>query len=451
MKKRLSALFLALTALLALTLAPVQAAGSVYGQVPIYIGFSDVDYMADEILKEIPTQGKSAEDQIRAVYDWIIQNCERYEWDGTYYFDEAAVSANAQGPYYQQVSDKIERGEILIRATPDTGIDPYEDISLFYDDEYSVASAAYEIMLTRTGNCVNYSSLLAVLLGHLGFDCRMVAGEFINRDGSHVEHKWNYVLVDGKYYWLDVRMDHATYARTGKVDHRYFMVADTGKWEQNHAWVHTYSDWLAGNAATVAEDYAAQAAVNSGRPWDRCSDWARQQIEQAQQRELLPDCLAGRDLTQKITRSEYCHLVIQACEKLLDTSIDDYAASKGKSLSNPFTDTQDQALVAAYALGITTGTSDTKFSPNRPLTREQGAVMLRNAFTNVVETEPLTAEISSFSDFAKISDWAIPGVEFVCAKKVMNGFPDGRFGPQDGYTREQAIVTLNSMYSKAEH
>ena len=34
---------------------------------------------------------------------------------------------------------------------------------------------------------------------------------FVNNDGSTYEHKWNYVLVDGQYYWLDVRMDHAGY------------------------------------------------------------------------------------------------------------------------------------------------------------------------------------------------------------------------------------------------
>lgn len=46
---------------------------------------------------------------------------------------------------------------------------------------------------------------------------------FVNNDGSTYDHKWNYVLVDGQYYWLDVRMDHAGYARTGSISHSYFL------------------------------------------------------------------------------------------------------------------------------------------------------------------------------------------------------------------------------------
>lgn len=64
MKKRLTSIFLLLA--LVLTLLPVtaSAAGTT---VPIYLGYGEVDYMAEEILKEIPTAGKSATEQIRAV------------------------------------------------------------------------------------------------------------------------------------------------------------------------------------------------------------------------------------------------------------------------------------------------------------------------------------------------------------------------------------------------
>jgi len=83
---------------------------------PIYLGYGDVDYMADEILKQIPTAGKSKREQIRAVYDWIIKNCTRYEneWDGTYHFDENAVAAQTQS-YIDKASAKVEAGTAVMR------------------------------------------------------------------------------------------------------------------------------------------------------------------------------------------------------------------------------------------------------------------------------------------------------------------------------------------------
>ena len=52
MKKRLAALVLTLGMVLALL--PVSAfAALTYGQAPIYTGYQDVDYMAQELLKTI--------------------------------------------------------------------------------------------------------------------------------------------------------------------------------------------------------------------------------------------------------------------------------------------------------------------------------------------------------------------------------------------------------------
>ena len=45
---------------LLVSMIPAQVfAAPRYGNLPIYLGYIDVDYMADEILKEIPTAGKS--------------------------------------------------------------------------------------------------------------------------------------------------------------------------------------------------------------------------------------------------------------------------------------------------------------------------------------------------------------------------------------------------------
>ena len=256
MKRRLVSCLIIISTFISILSIDAFSAGR-YGNMPIYLGYQDVDYMADEILKEIPTAGKSSIEKIRAVYDWIITHCTRYEneWDGSYYFDENSVALNSQS-YAEKVNAQIYKGTAVLRQD----LESYFGFFPWYDSQMTVGSYAYNIMMTRNGNCLHYAALLTVLLGHLGFDCRIIDGVFLNADGSTPIHKWNYVLVDGTYYWLDVRMDHANYKRTGKINYQYFMIADTAAWERNHQWDHEYSDILRQNAGAVASLYNETAS-----------------------------------------------------------------------------------------------------------------------------------------------------------------------------------------------
>ena len=94
----------------------------------------------------------------------------------------------------------------------------------------------------------------------------MLPGNFINSNGSQVSHKWSYVLINGQYYWFDIRIDHSFYVRRGTIDHLYFNVQDTATWEKSHSWDHTYSNLLAANASTVTELYDQAIQTASGAP-----------------------------------------------------------------------------------------------------------------------------------------------------------------------------------------
>lgn len=247
-----------------------QAASDANKLPPIYAGYGDLDYMAEEILKQIPLKDKTPTEQIRAVYDWVIVNCHRDNWDGVYHFDEKAVFEQVENGFGQACLDAWQKGDIVLRREFCSSVKSDDKMGYYFlshDSNMMVCTFAGEMMYTHTGNCVHYASLLALLLGHLGYDCRIIDGAFINNNGTMVEHKWNYVLVDGKYYWLDVRMDQVTYQRTGKIDYRYFLEPDTAVWAKKHSWAHDYSDWLATNAATVVKQYKDDAfiAKNTGK------------------------------------------------------------------------------------------------------------------------------------------------------------------------------------------
>jgi hypothetical protein len=441
---RKKAVSMLLAAALLLVMAPLGAFAASERK-PIYIGYADVDYMAEEVLKQIPTAGKSPREQIKAVYDWIIWNCDRDEWDGTCYFDENEVSIQAGGAFYEKTAAQLEAGEIVIRQELESqaGTNSGGGLFLSYDSNSYIASFAYDMMATHTGNCAHYSALLAVLLGHLGYDCRLIPGEFINRNGSQVEHKWNYVLLDDGYYWLDVRMDHSSYASTGKIPYTYFLQKDADSWAKRHAWDQQYSNWLAANPGKVRESYAEAAVIAAAGPWGRCSKWAKDAMARAGEMGLIPDALAGQDLTKSITRQEFAAVAVNF-----------YEAMTGKSApyaNSPFTDTNDSDVARAHELGVVNGLGGGLFGPDRTLTREEAATMLGRvcelAQTGAVEDGiSLGGGTMNFSDNAAIGQYARPYVSYFVAGGMVKGMEDGRFAPKDAMTREQALkVALETV------
>lgn len=447
MRKCISVLLV--LAMLLMTL-PVDTYAVNGARTPIYLGYADIDYMAEEILKEIPMDGKTDREKIRAVYDWIIKNCSRDSWDGTYYFTEDELSMEALEGFYRQTEAELDAGTVVLREELETYAGIQGDMFwLSYDSRDYVATFAYEMMILRAGNCAHYSALLTVLLGHLGYDCRLIDGVYINRDGSQVEHKWNYVLVDGKYYWLDVRMDHSMYKSTGSVGYYYFMEESTDTWAERHVWDHTYSDWLAANAGSIMRDAygvettASGSSVNpvqSSDPWERCSDWARQTMQQAGQMGLIPESLNGADLTQGITRQEFAAVAVRLYEQLSGTA--------APGAVSPFTDTLDSDVARAAALGVVNGIGGGKYGPDATLTREQAVTMLGRVcelvkLGTVADGSRLAAGnesvVQSFTDGSAIAAYARSYVAYFAGNGVVNGMGDGRFAPQGTMTREQAI------------
>jgi len=433
MKRKWIALALALV--LIATVLPVPAMAASH-RIPIYIGYADVDYMADQILKSIDTEGKSATEQIAAVYDWIITNCQRYNWDGVYHFDAAQSEAEIAA-FYQYCQQQSAAGKLNLRRElePLAGYTSSDGMSVSYDSNYYIANFAYEMMVFRTGNCAHYSSLLALLLGHLGFDCRLIPGEFVNRDGSAVEHKWNYVLVDGQYYWLDVRMDHASSGK-GNISHNYFLVSDTEKWAKEHNWDHTYSDWLAANAADIQASLGT-IVIEDSFPWENCSAWAADYMQQAGETGLFPQRLAYQDLTKPISRAEFAAVAVALYEAL--------GGSAGAPVgTNPFTDTNDTDVLTAYRLGFVNGVSTDRYAPDQTLTRQQAATMMGRVYerilTGAVGTGselPQTDRV--FDDTELISTYAAPYISFFVLQGVIDGVGNDLFAPHVPMTREQAL------------
>lgn len=182
------------------------------------------------------------------------------------------------------------------------------------------------------------------------------------------------------------------------------------------------------------------------------SDWAAQEVISAIDFGIVPSNLLTADLTRSIDRHDFAVMSLYAYEHM--------SGDKVVTGANPFLDTGDTEVVKAYNAGIIAGTSDTTFSPNDLLTREQAAAMLTRAYKKTIYSGWTLAgddgflliytSTGSFDDSYQISDYARGSVDFMASKGVISGMGDGTFAPKSTVTREQAIAIAVRMLNNLD-
>lgn len=186
---------------------------------------------------------------------------------------------------------------------------------------------------------------------------------------------------------------------------------------------------------------------------DAPAAWAIAEVREAEYRKLVPPSMQS-EYTKTVTRSEFCTLAIIMIEQANKMTIDEYLSSKGIAMpeQNPFIDingigeSAKKDILAAYTLHVVDGTSDTTFSPNNPITREQAAKMLTSAAAALGKNT--TATLPAFADNNKIASWAKPYIGYVVNVNVMNGVGANQFDPSGGYQRQQAYMTMLRLYKE---
>ena len=123
----------------------------------------------DSVLQSLDLQGKSDEQKVLAIYDYI---CGHVEYD-------------------------------------------YTNLN---DDNYKLKYTAYAAMCNGTAVCQGYSNLLYRMLLEAGVDCRFISGT-----GNCCRHAWNIVRLGGRYYNVDSTWD-SNY--DGLANWKYFLRCD---------------------------------------------------------------------------------------------------------------------------------------------------------------------------------------------------------------------------------
>ena len=122
------------------------------------------------------------------------------------------------------------------------------------------------------------------------------------------------------------------------------------------------------------------------------------------------------------------------------------------SFAMPFADVESGAWYAeavrwAASAGIVNGLSGTVFAPDDPITREQlAAILWRYAkYKGYDVSIGESTNILSYTDVGKVSEYAIPALQWACGEGVITGRSDGVLDPQGTATRAEAAAMLQRL------
>ena len=108
-----------------------------------------------------------------------------------------------------------------------------------------------------------------------------------------------------------------------------------------------------------------------------------------------------------------------------------------------------QALHWAVEQGIIQGTSDGRFDPNRPMTREMLALILYRCAGSPELSPGHRSQLDTFQDGEQVSPWARQAMEWACAKGIFLGSAQGTLRAQDNTTRAEVSVLLHRYVAAA--
>ncbi|MBQ9314146.1 MAG: InlB B-repeat-containing protein [Clostridia bacterium] len=197
------------------------------------------------------------------------------------------------------------------------------------------------------------------------------------------------------------------------------------KWYKKSTGGGSYSTKKAKKDADEAQEFAI---------WSNASEWATKELTKANEKGLIPATFANKDFTKAITRKDFAAVAVKLYESISNTKAE-------LVMNNPFVDTDDEYVLKAYAIGVTLGTSETTFTPNEEITREQMATMLTRVLLKLgINTKYDITNDKKYADDNDLSDWGRPSVYFMAKEEIIKGIGDNRFNGLGNAKVEEAIA-----------
>ncbi len=356
------------------------------------------------------------------------------------------------------IPDRIRRAAESITAGIEKDYDKARAIheyvadTLYYDLDYqqhiasSTAVSAQDVYDKGYAVCEGYSNLTLALLHSVGIPAVFVEGYALgvgnsvinweNADTLSSNHAWVEAYVDGRWIIMDPTWDSKNTLANGKKEtfksdfYRFFDV--------------TPEMLSVGHKVIRRPNVFGNTGVSS---------WALEEAQEAWRAGLVTSNVRY-SMISAISREEFCSLLINMLEKKLAKSIDKILSDKNLTLQKDvFVDTSSKAVLAASALGIVNGKGEGRFDPSGTIKRQEAAAMLMRAAVNVLGVEKANSSSLKFTDEKEFESWGREAILFVSAsvdksgRKVMGGKEEGRFAPNDLYTKEQSVLTVLRLFS----
>lgn len=83
-------------------------------------------------------------------------------------------------------------------------------------DSGNAKDDAYDMLIGGSASCQGYSKAFKQLANDMGITCTLV-------NSSTIDHQWNYVVMNGKYYYIDVTWDDLVPDLQGRIVHTHFL------------------------------------------------------------------------------------------------------------------------------------------------------------------------------------------------------------------------------------
>jgi len=171
--------------------------------------------------------------------------------------------------------------------------------------------------------------------------------------------------------------------------------------------------------------------------------WAKRTIEIMAARQIASGVGNGQFAPNaRMTRAEFAVLLTRVL-RLGDAS--------AAAASTPFRDVKTDAWYAAgvrqaASAGLIVGDSGC-FHPDQPITRQEMAVMIMRAYRLAGGAES-SAAAGAFTDGKAVASWAIQAVQVAHELDIVQGRPDGRFGPAADASRAEGLSMLFKLMDK---
>ena len=180
---------------------------SALGTVVVYTGYTDIDYMAEKMVKAAGVKlSMSDDDKVEKLYHYMTKNFRHIKsanYGDSYkvYYDLDKLKTQISR-YDTSLYKKWAKGEIV------------------FDNRLAGYSTAWN-MQRRVGVCTDNATVFKILLAHVGVQAGLCEGYYLNRNGTRSGHTWNWVIVNGTKYYYDVDVEIINYGN-GQGDYYWY-------------------------------------------------------------------------------------------------------------------------------------------------------------------------------------------------------------------------------------